>query len=1539
MAKRKKLNRRLVILLAACGMLVACGVMAAALRWLPKDAAAHAARGEKALREGRAGLERGDAALAARRFGVARAEYAEAVGADKANPAYPYKLAELQWAWAGVPGLSRTDADTHRAAAEHWATRALQRQGDHVPTLRLLCQIRWDAHAARPFIDAATRLIEHEPDAQTHFRRGIMREAFIRVDADSARRALEDFRKAVELAPAEVVYWQRLLMFLAEHDPPAVDAAFAEALAAAPGSAVLQASYGEHLLARWAQVERRKASGDLSGQERQQAEQWRRQAEQRFRRADALEPGLAIGKAKLGKLLLLEGKFAAAREQLEAARKIDADAYEVHRLLAEVYERLGETEALTATFREALRTLPEIPPKDVATEQAKQQRERLLGEQRRWHYGLAVALTRPRGALAGPAGGEERARLTDEASRHLRVLEQMDPDFPQRAYLEARIAFADGDADEAIRILEQADRQGNADRAAIDMLISLCMGPYPRKAEKQIDRYLQRDPKNPNLLVYKAQLAIRYRQYTDAAGWIKKALAVEPDNARALNFQRVLEVLTDRTARLPAEAAIAAEGDYLVDVLRGHAAWLSARGRGAEAAALLADLHAKAPDDRGTILALVALQRRLNRDADVQALLAGVREAHQGQGDWQRFVDSVAAVDPGERFDREMAGAEGIADPFDRAIAKARICFAHERDEPFRVHFAAAAALKPADADVVNLRFEQLLRQPKIDEAAAAECIALAEKHNLDGAGGRGYKARLAWVQQRYADAVGWLEEVLAEHPARKRARTLLGSCHLGLREFAEAERAFRMVVENDPSYAPAVVGLTRTLSFQPERHREFEYWVGRASRLAPSHPAVKQWQLRLAEAEVGDDRLEPFIQKRLKLEQESPEDADNLVRLAWLYERAGQFPQAEKHYLAFAKASPDRLGGAVALGGFYVRRGRHDEVARLFEAVAADMPEGAPRAAAHLAYAQLIAAADGDRARRAYDRAIALAGPPPEGTFARQAKAKFLAERGELKAAAELMAECVQAEPRLVRPRMELVGLLLRTGEEAAAARRLDEALMLAPKLLDALVLRAALAQRAGQPAEAEALLNRAVEADEFSADARLARVDLYLGQRRTDEARRELRDAPGVERSAEIATRYGYAWLGLADADPRALEEAGRLFRRARALALQAGTSPVRAVEGLIRVYIQTSQWGLARQEVEAALGAFPREPGLHVLAATLHRARNDPAGELAALQRARELSPDSPEIARACLDAQVRAGQARDALATAARYAGRDGFGAWLDALRARAHAKLNEPDEAERLFVSAIRNARETDWVRIMADLQQAYGAEEAARKLAGWVQQRPQEAAVHAMLGDLWAEAGDSAAAVAAYKSAAPLASTARQRIGLLSTIGTTHHKAGELAEAAKAYEQVLRLDPGNVQVLNNLAYIYADDRDEPEKALPYAERAAKARPADACVLDTYGWVLAKLGQYEPARRELAKAVALSEGVAGIRYHLAWVHEKLAGQAEAASSRQTHLDAAAEHYSLAKRQAENESKQAPALCRNITEGLERVRKAIGSPSPR
>ncbi|TSA52976.1 MAG: hypothetical protein D4R45_06305 [Planctomycetaceae bacterium] len=136
-----------------------------------------------------------------------------------------------------------------------------------------------------------------------------------------------------------------------------------------------------------------------------------------------------------------------------------------------------------------------------------------------------------------------------------------------------------------------------------------------------------------------------------------------------------------------------------------------------------------------------------------------------------------------------------------------------------------------------------------------------------------------------------------------------------------------------------------------------------------------------------------------------------------------------------------------------------------------------------------------------------------------------------------------------------------------------------------------------------------------------------------------------------------------------------------------------------------------------------------------------------------------------------------------------------------------------------------------------------------------------------------------------------------------------------LKTAISDYESLLAKMPSNTgvtTVLNNLAYLLAENNERLPEALKYAKRALDAKPDSPIVLDTYAYVLLKNGKKEQAAEFLAAALQHYEQdknlvPAEVYEHKGMIKEELGAKSEALVAYRKALEVGADRLSQKARQ--------------------------------
>jgi len=105
-----------------------------------------------------------------------------------------------------------------------------------------------------------------------------------------------------------------------------------------------------------------------------------------------------------------------------------------------------------------------------------------------------------------------------------------------------------------------------------------------------------------------------------------------------------------------------------------------------------------------------------------------------------------------------------------------------------------------------------------------------------------------------------------------------------------------------------------------------------------------------------------------------------------------------------------------------------------------------------------------------------------------------------------------------------------------------------------------------------------------------------------------------------------------------------------------------------------------------------------------------------------------------------------------------------------------------------------------------------------------------------------------------------------------SRLAQAYMQSGRNKQAIQQYEVMLRNNPKNILLLNNLALLYQKEQDP--RALATAEQAVNLDPRNASILDTLGWILVEQGKAGRGVEVLEKASSAAPKDPEIGYHYA-----------------------------------------------------------------
>ncbi|MGN6223336.1 tetratricopeptide repeat protein [Pseudoxanthomonas sp.] len=99
---------------------------------------------------------------------------------------------------------------------------------------------------------------------------------------------------------------------------------------------------------------------------------------------------------------------------------------------------------------------------------------------------------------------------------------------------------------------------------------------------------------------------------------------------------------------------------------------------------------------------------------------------------------------------------------------------------------------------------------------------------------------------------------------------------------------------------------------------------------------------------------------------------------------------------------------------------------------------------------------------------------------------------------------------------------------------------------------------------------------------------------------------------------------------------------------------------------------------------------------------------------------------------------------------------------------------------------------------------------------------------------------------------------------ILYARGLAWERRDRIDRAEADFRKILVIDPENTATLNALGYTLADRTQRYQEALELIDRARVAEPENAAIIDSYGWVLYRLGRLPEALVQLRRAFTLQK---------------------------------------------------------------------------
>jgi len=833
---------------------------------------------------------------------------------------------------------------------------------------------------------------------------------------------------------------------------------------------------------------------------------------------------------------------------------------------------------------------------------------------------------------------------------------------------------------------------------------------------------------------------------------------------------------------------------------------------------------------------------------------------------------------------------------------------------------AAVVALKDAIAvssDDADTRFQLANVYLEIGDAPSAEKeVRLAMAHGLAAGKTRPVLVRALLLQgqfQKAADASG--DGLDAE------VVKLRGDAMLALGKHAEAVALYQRVLDTNPRYAPALVGLGRAASVAGDLAAARRF-ADRALAAAPRD--IDSWLFEgdLLRAQGKTLEAQAAYNKVIAIQ---PWHRSAHVEKAYLEISQGHFATAQADLDAARAITPNSVLVTYTQALLDLAQGKNeaarDNILKVLRVAPEHMPSLLLAGAVSLNLGTLHQA---ENYLRHYLEAN------PDNLRARKMLASALLRSGHGPDALVVLG------PALKHPQDD-VQLLALAGETYMQARDFGNAATYFEKAstIDptAAALRTSLAMSKlgqGQQAQAVTDLVLATELDGKSQNAGMTLVRTELGLQHIDKAwdallklekaqpaNAAVQDLKGIVLMAKnevvparaafhkamlLDPSYFPACANLAQLE---LDDSHPAQARAELMAFlennQPGIDAMTALATLSNSENKTAD-ATAWLEKAHAVNTASVGPAVNLIAQYLLARHSDKA--LALARRLQVTHPDNPDLLDLLGKSQLSSGDMPGALATYGMLAAALPRSAQVQMQVAALQLLLKNPAAAEGTLKTAI--AIQPDFPAAQLALAEVYarkGWTDLALMEAGRIQRKhPEASAGYQLEADILMGQNKPALAFPLFEKALGMTRTSE----LLIKTANAQRGAGKRDEAARRMdawlarhpddvrvrrfkadtlmadgqprlaaleiEATLAQDPASPAALNNLALAYQLTKDP--RAQKTAEDALKQAPENAVILDTLGWILVDSGDAAQGVAVLRRASVKDPAARDIRYHLA-----------------------------------------------------------------
>lgn len=786
-----------------------------------------------------------------------------------------------------------------------------------------------------------------------------------------------------------------------------------------------------------------------------------------------------------------------------------------------------------------------------------------------------------------------------------------------------------------------------------------------------------------------------------------------------------------------------------------------------------------------------------------------------------------------------------------------------------------------AKALLAQAAFQKLLDEVKPD-AAKNSAPLLVMRGDAYSALGDAAKSKDAY------------EQALAVQPASGAALIGMARVSLALKDIPAAEKYVAEAVSKDPKNVEvwffkasllrsqgkmedALAAFSQVISLKPDHRAVYvekaqieigmnkldlaKTDIATANKLTPGSLQVHYTQAMLDYSEGKNAQALESLQKVLRV---APTHLPSILMAGAVELKLGMMQQAEQHLRQYLNAFPGNVHARKLLAQTLLQNSQPADATAVLTPALNDKSAAGDAQLFALAGESSLKSKEFSKATAYFEQASALA---PKAASLHTSLGISKMGEGDKAGALNELQQGAALESKSTNPGIALVKaqLGLRNFEAAlAAVETLEKQQPQDPQVRD---LKGIVYAAKGDATAARASFEKAIalQPGYFPAIVNLARMD--LSEKKPQDAKKRFEAVVAKDKKnidaltalAELAAVQGHpeeatSWLEKANSEnPEAVAPAMRLAaiymqtgQQQKALLLLRKIQTVNPTNPELLDLLGQAQ--VANNDKDGALDSYsklvklaPKSAMALTRLATVHSMLNNDVAAADQLKRAVSLDPNLVAARTGQIQLAMRHKKPDEALAIAREIQKLDGKAVLGYIIESELLAASNKPALALAALEKAYaQNKTPQLLIRVAGAMKAAGKSKEVEPRLLQWQKANPTDALVPMYLAEL---------------------SLAEKQYKL----------------AIERFQTILKQSPKNVVALNNLAWVYQQEKDP--RAVPTAEQAMQLAPNSPAIIDTLGWMLTEQGNVARGLPLLQKAASLAPAAPEIRYHLAFALNK------------------------------------------------------------